>query len=97
MRGCNLTPTLERVKVIPLIGGNGRLACGATVYCSAQILLRAAVAAVLNAADPNVAYPLTEAQIIEEVNAVLASGSRTAMIVLATTLDNYNNYPCPLN
>jgi len=44
-----------------------------------------------------VAYPLTEAQIIEEVNAVLASGSRTAMIVLATTLDNYNNYPCPLN
>ena len=36
------------------------------------------------------AYAMTEAQIIADVNAAL-TGTRTTMLALATTLDNYNN------
>jgi hypothetical protein len=54
------------------------------------------VAALLNAANPNVDYPLTEAEIIAAVNAAL-TGNRNAMLSLAATLDGYNNAGCPLN
>lgn len=62
-----------------------------------QILLRAAVAAVLNAADPAIAYPLTVPQIQNAVNAAIASKDATRLTNLATTLDNDNNLGCPLN
>jgi hypothetical protein len=64
---------------------------------AAQILLRAAVAALLNAASPDVDYPLTTAQVISQVNAALASNNRDTMLALASTLDSYNNLSCPLN
>ena len=64
-------------------GGNGPKG-------AAQTLLRSAVAALLNAALGSPPYPLTEAQIIADVNAAL-TGTRTTMLALATTLDNYNN------
>ncbi len=63
---------------------------------AAEILLRAAVAALLNAAHPGVDYPLTTAQIISQVNTALAA-NRPAMLTLATTLDTNNNMGCPLN
>jgi hypothetical protein len=63
---------------------------------AAQILLRAAIAALLNAAHPDVDYPLTIDTIITQTNAALA-GNRTAMLALAQTLDMYNNDGCPLN
>src|SRR5205085_2323394 len=63
---------------------------------AAQILLRAAVAALLNAANPHVAYPRTGAAIIADVNAALASGSRSTMLTLAAALDRDNNLGCPL-
>jgi hypothetical protein len=75
---------------------------GSGVVGGAQILLRAAVAAVLNAAHPGVDYPLTEEQVIVQVNAALVKGGdtdaqwRTRMLALATTLDNHNNAGCPL-
>jgi hypothetical protein len=63
---------------------------------AAKILLRAGVAALLNAANPSVDYPLTTAQVIAMVNAALA-GTSSDMLALATTLDGYNNLGCPLS
>jgi hypothetical protein len=64
---------------------------------AARNLLRAAVAAVLNSAQPGVDYPLTTQDVINSVNAALASNSRGTMLTLASQLDGYNNLGCPLN
>lgn len=58
----------------------------------AQTLLRAATAAILNAAHPEINYPLMVADIINQVNAALASEERTVMEELKNELDTYNNY-----
>lgn len=60
-----------------------------------KILLRAAVAALLNAAHPDVSYPVSAASVISQVNTALG-GTRAAMLSLAETLDGYNNAGCPL-
>jgi hypothetical protein len=72
---------------------------GDSVQEKAEILLRAAVAAVLNADSPGVNFPWTSAQVISEVNAALASQDATTIIDLADQLDGDNNGPggCPLN
>lgn len=62
-----------------------------------RLLLKQAVAALLNAASPSVAYPQTRTQVIEEVRFALASGDRGLMLSLASTLDAYNNLGCPLD
>jgi len=64
---------------------------------AAQILLRSAVSALLNASSQEVNYPLMTSQVIAQVNAALASNNRSTIIDLATKLDNYNNLGCPLN
>lgn len=65
-------------------GGTGKLG-------AAQILLRAAVAAVLNASHNGVQFAFTEAQVIALVDAQLQGGSRDTMLALATDLDQANN------
>lgn len=75
-----------------LDGGGGPGAVG-----GARILLRAAVAALLNAAHPDVGYTMSEAEIINAVNAALASNNRNTMLSLAGQLDADNNLGCPLN
>ena len=70
---------------------------GSTITAAQQILLRQAVAALLNAAHPDVAYPRTAAQVISTVNAALASNDRTAILALASALDAENNLRCPLS
>ena len=70
---------------------------GSTVSGKAQILLRAGVAALLNAGNPSVAYALTTSQIVSAVNAALASGDLTTITNEATALDKYNNGGCTLN
>lgn len=70
---------------------------GETLTGAAEILLRAAVAAQLNARHPDVGAPLAAAAMIDAVNAALASGDRNTILSLATTLDNNNNAGCPLN
>jgi hypothetical protein len=57
----------------------------------AQTLLRAAVAAVLNAAHDNITYPLTETEIFDQVNTALPQ-DRMSMEDLKDELDMYNNY-----
>jgi len=64
---------------------------------AAEILLRAAVAGLLDSSHPGVAYPRTPAQVIAEVNAALASGDRATMLTLATAIDQDNNLGCPLS
>jgi hypothetical protein len=79
-------------------GGNG-------VDGAARILLRAAVAAYLNAAHEGVGYPLRrretseltgEAPLIVMIDDALDSGNRAEMLALADKLDRYNNLGCPL-
>jgi len=62
-----------------------------------QILMRAAVAAILSATSPDVNYPSTVAEIISSVNTAIASGVRDTMLALATVIDLDNNRSCPLN
>lgn len=61
-----------------------------------MILLRAAVAALLNASHPGVAYPLSTAEIIAMVDAALAAGTESALTDLADDLDDFNNLGCSL-
>lgn len=72
-------------------GGGGGVAGGA------RVLLKQAVAALLNSSHPGVEYGMTKADVIAEVNAALASGSRNAMIALGEELDTLNNAGCTLN
>ena len=43
-------------------------------------LFRAAVAAYLNAGHPNIDYPLSQSQVVTQVNAALASGDRETIL-----------------
>jgi hypothetical protein len=70
---------------------------GSGTTAAARILLRAAVAALLNSAHPDIDYPRTTAEVIADVNAALASGNRSVMLALAAELDADNNFGCPLN
>ena len=64
---------------------------GKNTIGGARILLRAAVAAILNAAHPDIDYPWTVASVISAVNNALASLNRDAMVTLAGQLDAFNN------
>jgi len=86
-------PSLAGKTLLQSIQGGG----GPGTLGAATILLRAATAAILNAASSGVDYPLTEAQVISQVNAALASNNRDTMLSLAGTLDGDNNLGCPLN
>ena len=70
---------------------------GAGQVGAAKILLRAAVAALLNAAHPGVDYGMTTAEIIADVNAALAGGDRDDILELAADLDELNNAGCPIS
>lgn len=71
-------------------GGTGQLG-------GAKILLRAAVAGLLNASHSSVDYPVSESDLIADVNAALASLDRDTMLDLATSIDNQNNLGCPID
>jgi hypothetical protein len=91
--GASAFPSLASKTLLQSLQGGG----GSGTTGAAKILLRAAVAAVLNAAHSGVNYPRTEAQIITAVNAALTSNNRDTMLSLASALDDDNNLGCPLN
>jgi hypothetical protein len=64
---------------------------GGGVRGAAQSLCRAAVAACLNAAHPNVDYPMSLSEIITAVNNALSSLNRGTMLSLKDELDALNN------
>jgi hypothetical protein len=82
------------MQALRFLGGRG-------VDGAKQILLRAAVAALLNASHPNVGYGCLGNDpnaVIAFVNTALATGNRTAILTAATFLDNCNNaQDCPLD
>ena len=91
-------PYANETLLVALNGGGGPGVNGAKT-----ILLRAAVAALLNAAYDPLLYPWqrTGSQfrppLLATVDAALASGDRDTMLTLATWLDTDNNLGCPLN
>ncbi len=88
--GASAFPSLASATLAQALAfGGGPGADGA-----AQILLRAAVAALLNSTALS-GYPLTTSQVISQTNAALASGDRSAMLTLATSFDGANNLGCP--
>ncbi|HWN20526.1 MAG TPA: hypothetical protein VNP93_01025, partial [Gaiellaceae bacterium] len=70
---------------------------GSSITAKKQILLRAAVASLLNASHPGVEFDQSAAAVIASVNAALASNNAGTILGLATTLDDSNNAGCPLN
>jgi hypothetical protein len=62
---------------------------------AARILLRAGVAATLNAGHPDLNFEIADpGDVIDAVNKALASGKRGKMLGLAGKLDGYNNAGC---
>ncbi|MCC7178506.1 MAG: hypothetical protein IT177_08955 [Acidobacteria bacterium] len=86
-------PSLAGETLLQALQGGG----GPGTLGAATILIRAGVAALLNAAHPDMAYTRTAASVIADVNAALASGNRDTMLALASSLDRDNNLGCPLN
>ena len=85
--------SLDNVTLLQALAFEG----GTGVSGGARILLRAAVAALLNASHPDISYSLDEGQVISQVNAALASLNRGTMLTLATALDNFNNQGCSID
>jgi hypothetical protein len=69
---------------------------GPTLTDAQEILLRQAVAALLNAAHPDVDFSLSEEEVIEDVEAALATGDRETILALAEELAAANEAGCPL-
>ena len=86
-------PSLASQTLLQSLGGGG----GPGTTGAAKILVRAAVAALLNAENSGVAYTWDAADIISDVNDALNSDDRAAMLDLAGELDSDNNLGCPLN
>lgn len=91
--GASAFPTLASQSLLQSLQGGG----GSGTLGGARILVRAAVAALLNAGHSGVDYPRTTAEILADVNAALTSNNRNAMLALASELDSDNNLGCPLN
>jgi hypothetical protein len=85
-------PNLATQSLLEALQGGG----GPGTEGTAKILLRAAVAALLNAAYPDVPYPRTAAGVIADADGALASNDRNTMLALASAMDNDNNLGCPL-
>lgn len=94
--------TLPNGMLANQLGGNTLLQAldypgGNNLLGAAQILLRAAVASVLNASHPDVDdFPWTAAEVVSAVNAALATKDRATILALATELDADNNLGCDL-
>ena len=70
---------------------------GGKLSDAAEILLRAAVAGLLDASHPDVSYPMSTAALIDRVNAALATGDRDEILRVKDIIDQYNNLGCPLD
>ena len=89
---CELDELADDTLMEALDYNGGKGAIGA-----ARNLLRHAVAALLNAADPDVNYAMSEAAIIADVNAALATLDKATIEMLKNDLDYYNNAGCSID
>jgi len=72
--------------------GGGSGVCG-----KARNLLRIGTGAYLNAISSCVEFPNTATDVVNEVNAALASCNQTTITNKGSELDRLNNLGCPLN
>jgi hypothetical protein len=70
---------------------------GPGVLGAEKILLRSAVAALLNSAHPDINYPRTTDEVIAQVNNALESGDRDTMLDIKDELDADNNLGCSID
>lgn len=70
---------------------------GSDTAGAASILIRTAVASLLNAESPAFIFALSPEQVRASVDAALFSGDRQQMLDLAKTLDGYNNANCAID
>ncbi len=63
----------------------------------ANALGRMSVAALLNAANTTVDFPITSAQVISQTKAALLSGNKNEIESLKDQLDKWVNLGCPLS
>jgi hypothetical protein len=70
---------------------------GSSLTAKKQILLRAAVASLLNSGHPDLEFEWTTAEVVAAVNAALASGDKDTIVSLAGDLDDSNNGDCSLS
>lgn len=64
---------------------------------AAKAVVRAGVAAFLNAGHPKLEYPLTRTQVITKVDTALRSGDPETMLAVAGGLEEDNGAECPLD
>jgi hypothetical protein len=80
-------PALSGETLLDALQGGG----GPGLLGAEEILLRAAVAALLNASNGSIGFPFTKTAVISAVNAAIATGDRDVILALATILDSANN------
>lgn len=69
---------------------------GNSLLDAKEVLLRSAVAAILNAAHPDVDYAQPVAMIVAAVDAELVGGTRDSILALKDELDAANNAGCSI-
>ena len=89
----DLYPTIAEATLTDALGFGG----GSGIEGGARILLRHAVAALLNAAHPEVSYPRSVGDVLGAVDAALASQNRGTMLDLADELEADNEGECSLD
>ncbi len=90
--GASVFPNLAGATLIQGLAFQG----GPGTAGAAEILLRAAIAALLNSASFGPGYPYSTSGVISMTNTALGA-DRGAMISLASNFDAANNLGCPLN
>jgi hypothetical protein len=70
---------------------------GSSLNDKKNLLIKQAVAALLNADHPDVDYPLTESEILTLVNTALCSNDQVDILSAQNELNALNNLGCPLN
>ena len=69
---------------------------GPGVAGATQILLRAAVAALLNASSPDVSFPVSVGHVVDTTILRIETQYRPTILIRATYFDSINNLYCPL-
>ncbi len=90
--GASAFPGLASASLVQALAFQG----GPGAEGAAQILLRAAVSALLNSAALS-GYPFSTSSVISMTNSALSSGDRSTMLSLASDFDTANNLGCPFN
>jgi hypothetical protein len=86
-------PALEGDTLLEALAYSG----GPAAIDKASLLLRHAVAALLNASHPGVSYPMTVAEIQAAVNAALLTQDPATMEDLKDELEEFNELGCPID